>query len=75
MIRASGKSGKDGRPVLVIGLSRRNCERLLEGDPILFDAAPWGVDAHITLVAGETEEAITNEFREHGVQIRSGGPN
>lgn len=75
MIRATGKSGKDGRPVLVIGLSRRNCERLLEGDPIPFDAAPWGVDAHIVIVAGETEEAITQDFRKHGVQIRSGGPN
>jgi hypothetical protein len=75
MIRASGKSGKDGRPVLIIGLSRRNCERLLEGDPIPFDAAPWGVDAHIVVVAGENEAAITQSFRDHGVQIRSGGPN
>ena len=74
MIRASGTAG-DGRPVLIIGLSRRNCERLLEGDPIPFDAAPWGVDAHVVIVAGETEEAITNDFRAHGVRINQGGPN
>lgn len=75
MIRAVGRHGTDGRPVLIIGLSRRNCERLLEGDPIPFDAIPWGVDAHVVIVAGETEESITEDFRKLGVVIHSGGPN
>lgn len=69
MIRACGQNSDDGRQFLIIGLSRRNCELLLKGAPIPFDASAWGVDAHIFIMAGETEETITEDLRKAGVEF------
>jgi hypothetical protein len=74
MIRAGGKSG-DGRPILFLGLSRANCDRLLDDQPIAFDASAFGFDGRIVLVAGESEETITRQLRAAGVAIHTGHPN
>lgn len=65
MIKAVMESRGDGPPVLLIGLSRRNCERLLAGDPIIFDTSvlpPLGVGLTgppiVAIVADETEADI-----------------
>lgn len=65
MIKASGMY--EGRPMLVIGLSRLNCERLLQDKPIVFratDADPRLPDLQVLIVAGETEDAIVAELKQ-----------
>lgn len=72
MIKALGKSGD--RPMLLFGLSRKNCELLLEGKPIKIDLQQMLEeaikrhdlnDAVVILMAGETEESITEELSKH----------
>lgn len=60
MIKASGGL-KDGTPLLMLGLSRENTRRLLDGQPIQVRADhvdPRLPALAIVLVGGETEEAI-----------------
>lgn len=79
--------GGKGR-LIGIALSRRNCERLLEGDPITFSLEELGLrvvpmrggrtrDGQILLVAGETENAILGELmqvsRDAGVELKTMG--
>lgn len=66
MIKARGKA-EDGRHFLILGLSRKNTEALLEGLPIAIDTVDLGVTdgPHILLVAGETEEDIQTELKNH----------
>lgn len=70
MIKFHGSS-TDGRELLGIGLSRKNCEKLLAGHPIHFtldemegSGLPW--KGEILIVGGETEEAITDEMMRMG---------
>ncbi len=55
MIKAAGSL--EGRPLLVLGLSRRNCELLLEGRPIKVDLEEVGRPEQgvVLIVGGETE--------------------
>lgn len=55
MIKSTGRTA-DGDTVLILGLSRRNTERLLDDQPIKVN----GLDV---LIGGETERAITGELR------------
>lgn len=57
MIKASS-THKDGRPVLILGLTRKNCSLLLTNRPIYFDAKPYGFDGHIAIVGGPDEMTI-----------------
>lgn len=54
---------RDGRPLLVLGLSDENLRRLQDDLPILFDAAELGVDAHIAIIAGGTEQEMIERLR------------
>jgi hypothetical protein len=55
----------DGRPLIGLGLSRANTERLLAGQPIAVELRelnlPW--DGSIVLLAGETEESLGRDLR------------
>jgi hypothetical protein len=67
MIKATGGS-KDGVPLLILGLSRANTEKLLAGQPIHVrtDHVDPRVPAmHVILMGGETEEAIAAELGQH----------
>lgn len=64
---------KEGRPMLGLGLSRGNCERLLEGKPIFIDlkvllmrseCPPDMNDATILIFGGEDEESMQSELRQ-----------
>jgi hypothetical protein len=57
MIKARGTNER-GQNVLVLGLTRANCSRLLAGMPIKFDANPYGIDAEILICAGADEKAL-----------------
>lgn len=60
MIKARGE--KDGKPVLLIGLSRVNTKRLHLGQPIVIDAdelESMGLPAmQVVILAGETEASM-----------------
>jgi hypothetical protein len=59
---------QDGKATIVLGLSRLNCERLLSGQPILIDMEALGAgQGHIMLLAGETEDDITEDLRAIGL--------
>lgn len=63
MIKAVA-TGADGVPLLILGLSRRNTELLLEGKPISVDMLGiTGLKAKILIIAGETEEALTEQLK------------
>jgi hypothetical protein len=59
MIKAIGWNGK----LVIVGLSRGNCEKLLEGKPIMLapETLP-GLRQHVLVVGGETEQAITKSL-------------
>lgn len=70
MIKFHGES-EGGRHLLGIGLSRKNCEKLLAGQPIHFSidemegsGLPWKGD--VLIIAGETEQAMTDDFHRMG---------
>jgi hypothetical protein len=77
MMKARTKT-KDGRPLILLGLSRLNTERLHKGLPIkidLQDPAPKGLEmpggAVIFIMAGETEGAIAEELTALGIEFPS----
>lgn len=74
MIKATGQ--KDGRPLMLLGLSAGNIERLMDGQPILFDAKAQGYDGHILIVYGATEKQIARDLELHfpGVKKHTGEP-
>lgn len=68
MIKFKATNAK-GEDICGIGLTRANCEKLLEGHPIGLrpDAIeiPW--PGEVIIVAGETEEAIALAFQRNGM--------
>ena len=68
MIKFAGSDTQTGRPVLGIGLSRENCDRLLEGQPILFDTANMTdfPDFTVCIIAGETDESMAASLVDAG---------
>jgi len=70
MIKFHG-TATDGGELIGIGLSRKNCERLLAGKPIHFkleDMAGSGLTlkGEVLIVGGETEQSITDELHRAG---------
>ena len=65
-------ASKEGRPMIGLGLSRRNCEKLLEGKPNFIDLkvmlmqvqdVPDPNEATVFIFGGETEETMKAELR------------
>jgi len=64
MIKAVARGG-DGKPLLILGLSRKNTELLLDGRPISIELMGLiGKEATVLLMAGETEEAMHEQLKE-----------
>lgn len=61
-----GRAMIDGKPVLLLGLSRANCERLLQDQPIRItrdQLVVMGLPAiDVLLIAGETEASISQQL-------------
>lgn len=76
MVKFGGFAGEKGeRRVLGIGLSRRNCEKLLDGEPIAFKGEELGIDnVEVVIVGGENERSIVRDLKagclQHGVSLR-----
>ncbi len=72
MIKAIGE--KDGQPAIILGLSRRNCELLLEGKPIVVDVGKMGGPrCRVILMAAETEQHLIDDL-ENFALIKPGTP-
>lgn len=62
MIKARGESGSAG-PIIILGLSRDNMCRLLNGQPIDVDMTELGYESgHIMIIGGETEATMQQEL-------------
>jgi len=71
MIKFAGTKQVGGReiPVIGLGLSRANCERLLKDQPIVvqLDELVPTLEAEIVIFAGETEKAMVDHFKREGL--------
>lgn len=61
MIKARGTNEK-GKPLLLLGLSFGNIERLMDDKPIRFDGTPYGFQGEIMIMAGKDEQAIARKI-------------
>jgi hypothetical protein len=50
---------------MLLGLSKMNIERLMEGKPIKFEGKDVGHPGDIIIMYGETEEKIVEEILRH----------
>lgn len=67
MIKATGRIG-DGDALLLLGLSRRNVERLLAGQPMKIYGQDVGMPGLVVvIVGGDTEESIQAELTRTGL--------
>ena len=53
----------------VFGLSKGNIELLQQGRAIKFDMAQIGGEGTMVILYGETEQAIVEDLKKHGVVI------
>lgn len=77
MIRAK-MADKQGRPILMFGLSHENLRRMKDlGQPIRFDLAELGIQPSVSVVifVGETEESMREELAEHFTLPEEGNGN
>jgi hypothetical protein len=61
MIRAYGLLG-DGKSLLIVGLSRENLTRMVEGRPVYFAVEAGAEVSAVAIVFGEDEAAIHKEL-------------
>jgi hypothetical protein len=66
MIIANG-TGRNGKPLILIGLSRGNMDELLKGRPIRREEESLAAD--VVIIGGETEEAILQQLSDAGINI------
>lgn len=59
----------DGREFILLGLERRNIERLIEGDPILVKGEQLGVTIDVLIFFGETKEAMIASLEAGGATL------
>lgn len=64
MIKAIANT-KEGRKILIMGLSDLNVEKLTEGKPIHFDLEPLGMEGAIVILHGKTEDDISADILRH----------
>lgn len=67
MIKFIGHCKDSGNPVVGIGLSRINCDRLLAGEPILLTPESLGLPLEIYIFGGETENSMYEELEKKGL--------
>ena len=62
MVKA-GATNNEGKPVVILGLSEGNLQRLRQGKPILVDLLPFGMDGQAVITYGKTEADITRVLK------------
>lgn len=69
MIKATSKM-KDGRPLLILGLSGENFTRMLADEPMAIDVGSLGDGMpalEVVLLAGKTEQDVVDQLRSAGL--------
>lgn len=69
MIKATART-RDGRPLLLLGLSGENITRLLAGEPVSIDVGQLGESMpqmQIGIMYGKTENDIADQLRTAGL--------
>jgi hypothetical protein len=62
------KTGRDGYPIYIIGLSAENIKRLQDGHPIHFQASDIGAGAgEFLIMAGQDEATLAGELEDAGM--------
>ena len=56
----------NGMPILLIGLSKGNCEKLLDGKPIFKGPQDTLMSLSIIIVGGQTEDEIVQSLKGAG---------
>lgn len=74
MIKAVMQTDQCTGPTLLLGLSRKNCEKLLAGQPILIKGEEVQLPGfNVALIAGETEDSILADLEKHlGAKLEVG---
>lgn len=73
MIKARG-THRDGQPVVILGLTDQNLERMRAGQPIAFHGgADLGLECHVMIMWGPSEPAIARELGIYGVKVPQSG--
>lgn len=62
MIKARGTDSR-GRPLLVLGLSHGNLDRLRAGQPIEFDGSLYGYPGTVLIFSGKDEIVMSEALR------------
>lgn len=62
LIKANG-TNKDGRPVIVVGLSEENIGQLLSRQPVVIEGRELGTSYDLTLLYGKTDEELIELFQ------------
>lgn len=70
MIKARGTDA-DGRPLLVLGLSHGNLDRLRAGEPIKFDGALYGYPGTILIFSGKDEVAMGESLQVRDPDVKT----
>lgn len=74
MIKALGET-KDGKPLLLLGLTKKNCELLLDGKPIKIDLSELGGDGFVIIYGGQNEKSLASALNiEAGAVLGSACP-
>lgn len=63
MIKARA-NGANGKPIVLLGLTRHNTANLLAGLPMRIDLSELGIEGMLLIVGGDTEAAIMTELRD-----------
>ena len=76
MLKFCAANQETGRPVLGIGLSKENCQRLLEGQPIQFNTTGMEElpDLDVLVFGGETEQEMATLIVEHAAAAEEPEP-
>lgn len=75
MLKARSTSKKDGRPLVILGLSGENVTRIVAGEPLVVDMAEMGLPPmEVAIIYGRTEQAILENLRKDGADVRMQTP-
>jgi hypothetical protein len=61
------RTGKDGKPLVGLGLSAANIQKLKEDKPILLDLKELGMEGQLFIFTGDTEQSMLNDLKEAGL--------
>lgn len=59
----------NGKPLVLLGLTRENVDRLQANQPILVDLAEVGLEGHLGLLVGEDQDDILRQLADAGVPL------